>query len=116
MIVRKPIASLIIFSILTCPAVSATQSAGSATYIDPNFRQLLIHHPRNKPVINPSVPRISPAAALILYKSGKAIFIAAGQMAIKANLPGAIPLTEKLRLDPSPLKKVGNIPIVMFCH
>lgn len=91
-------------------------ASGQSAAIHPSFQALLKTHPRNKPIVNPQVPRISPRAALAYYGSRKAIFIAAGQGAIKAGLPGAINLTQTLKSDPSRLTKVKGILIIIFCH
>ncbi|MBN1567570.1 MAG: hypothetical protein JXA73_06965 [Acidobacteria bacterium] len=110
----------ILLLLLLCGSVAQcqlfAQGATSANSIEPNFRRLLITYPRKASIVNPMVPRISPQAALSLYKSGKGVFIAAGQGAIQANLPGALSLTEELRLNPSLLKVPKDRLIVLFCH
>lgn len=91
-------------------------AAGKRVAIHPSFMALLKMHPRNAPIVNPQVPRISARAALGYYGSGKAIFIAAGEGAVKAGLPGAINLTQKLTRDPSRLTRLKGILIIIFCH
>ena len=97
-------------------AVYAVGAEKSSNYIHPSFKLLLTLYPRGSEVVNPEVPRISAKSALSYYGSGKAIFIAAGETAIRDSLPGAIRLTESLRLDPSPLKKYNDKLIIVFCH
>ena len=97
-------------------AIYAVGAEGSSTYIHPSFKLLLTLYPRGAPIVNPGVPRISAKSALSYYGSGKAIFIAAGEGSIGAGLPGAVPLTESLRLDPSGLKKYNDKLIIVFCH
>ena len=82
--------------------------------IHPTFKSLLIKYPRDKEIVNPQVPRIDAKLALNLYRSAAAIFIAAGEAAVKASLPGAIPL-EQIK-DPKKLKQIKHKLIILFCH
>jgi len=109
---------IIVFVVPICliAAVYAVGEERSSTYIHPSFKLLLTLYPRGQEIVNPGVPRISAKNALSYYGSGKAIFIAAGPGAINARLPGAVPLTESLRLDPSGLKKYTDKLIIVFCH
>ena len=111
---KKNITAILIVIFLigsTNPAVSAGKKKRS---IHPSFKSLLINYPREKPIVNPEIARISAKTAFNYYRSQKAIFIAAGQMAIKASLPGAIPLT-KIK-NPDALKKFKDKLIIIFCH
>ena len=97
-------------------AVYAVGEERSSTYMHPSFKLLLTLYPRGADIVNPGVPRIAAKSALSYYASGKAIFIAAGEAAVGAGLPGAVSLTESLRLDPSRLKKYNDKLIIIFCH
>jgi hypothetical protein len=94
----------------------AAQTTRSRDSIDPSFKLLLTLRPRKADIVNPMIPRISAETAKQFYGSGKAVFIAAGEMAIKAKLPGAISLTESLRVDPSGLRIHADKLILLFCH
>jgi len=111
---------LLIFVILICfvmvPNVDAKNGAKKKIRLHPSFAFLLKTQPRDKEIINPMVPRISAKSALSLYRTKRAIFIAAGGMAVKAKLPGAIPMTPSLHKNPMRLKKIKGKIIVIFCH
>lgn len=95
----------VIVYIFLSPEVSFSQKKGKIS-MHPSFRVLLQQYPRNEKIINPQVPRISAEVAYEWYRTNKALFFATGGMAIKANLPRAIPLEgELLERLPAILKK-----------
>ncbi len=112
---KRYITIIICYLSVSCIFVNSYAASNS---INPSFKFLLTQYPRNKEIIRPMVPRISAKLALKYYQNGKAIFIAAGPAAIKANLPLAISLLNKYIENPPKgfFKKHKGKLIIIFCH
>lgn len=85
--------------------------------IHPSFKQLLIRYPRDKKIVRPIVPRISPKLALDLYRNNKAVFFAAGSKN-QAIFPGVIRIDKPKKIENPPVNKLNAIKkmLVIYCH
>lgn len=85
--------------------------------IHPTFKALLIGYPRDKQIIRPMVPRISPEFALELYRSNGAVFFGAGNKDL-AIFPGVTLIYKTKHCENPPVKKLNAMKkmIVIYCH
>jgi hypothetical protein len=106
---------ILLFLVQACLTGGPVGAEEKKVYIHPSFELCLKLYPRADEILNPMVPRISAERAKVLYDTGGAIFVAAGENAVRAKLPGAIPLTHTLERDLSGLKKFRGKFIILFC-
>ena len=106
-------------AVLLLPILAEVDSnTKSKNLIHPSFAVLLKMYPRNKPIINPQVPRISARVAYSLYLKGAAVFFSAGNLAHAHMVPGTFPLPEGKETSPPIIRKIKSIkdkPIIVFC-
>lgn len=114
---RLSIALMAILVILS-GVMEVSSDTRRKTYIHPTFAALLRIYPRNKPILNPQVPRISPQLAYNLYLQNKAVFFSTGNLAHGHNIPGTYPLPEGKEMQDSIIRKVKRIKnkyIILYC-
>ena len=86
--------------------------------IHPTFSALLKTYPRNKPILNPEVPRISAKIAHNFYLANSAVFFSTGNLAHNHKIPRTYALPEGKETHNSIIKKVKRIKnkiIILYC-
>jgi hypothetical protein len=102
----------LMLAVFLCPLAKARWQEG---FIDPSFKLLLELYPRNKPIVNPMVPRLNAKLAFNLYLERKAIFFYAGTDAGQA-IPGAIMVNTESAIPIDILNRNQHKYRIIYCH
>jgi len=111
----KKLTIYIVLLCLGCLFISVGTSV--ATEMHPRNKLITQLYPRPFKLRFPEVPRVTPAAALQYYKTGKAFFVHVGEAG--GNVPGGLQLSEA-KVQRVNVAKLLNITkgkyIILYCH
>ena len=115
---KKIIYFFFVAGILLVSNAKAGQESNNKASIHPMFKKLLVMYPREAPVVNPRIPRISPEQALVLFRNKKAEIFSVGGSAHSHKFYGIHSVPESKSWDPGVIKKINSIKnkyVLVYC-